>query len=61
MDFIINLIKLMVSFVHDLTGGNQWLTTAIFAGIAIAFRKIPQQVFDLVVRQLTITMRVSSV
>lgn len=59
MDFIINLIKLVVSFVHDLTGGNQWLTTAIFAGITIALRKIPQQVFDLVVRQLTITMRVS--
>lgn len=57
MDFIINLIKLMVSFVHDLTGGNQWLTTAIFAGLTIVLRRIPFQIYNLILRQLTVTLR----
>lgn len=59
MDFIVSFIKLFVSFIHDLTGGNQWLTTAIFAGLAIVLRKIPGQLFELILRQLTINMRVS--
>ncbi len=58
MEFIFSCIKFVITFVHDITGGNQWLTTAIFAGLAIVCRRIPLQIFDFVMRQLTVTLRV---
>ena len=59
MDFVVSLIKLCISFVHDVAGGNQWLTTAILAGAAFVLRSIPKRFFDFMVRQLTVTLRVT--
>ena len=59
MDLIVSFIKLCIAFVHDVAGGNQWLTTAILAGAAFVLRSIPRRFFDFMVRQLTVTLRVA--
>lgn len=59
MDLIVSFIKLCIAFVHDVAGGNQWLTTAILAGAAFVLRSIPKRMFDFIVRQLTVTLRVT--
>ena len=45
MEIFFNFIKFIIAFVHDLTGGNQWLTTAIFGALAFASRRIPPAVY----------------
>lgn len=59
MDLIVSFIKLCIAFVHDVAGGNQWLTTAILAGAAFVLRSIPKRFFDFIVRQSTVTLRVT--
>lgn len=58
MDFILVFIKHLVAFVHDLTGGNQWLATAVFAGLAFVLRRTPEHLYDFLLKQLTATIRV---
>ena len=59
MDLIVSFIKLCIAFVHDVAGGNQWLTTAILAGAAFVLRSVPRRFFDFIVRQSTVTLRVA--
>lgn len=58
MDYILVFIKQIISQVDVITGGNHWLATAIFAGIAWAGRSLPLRLYHTIIKFVTVTLRV---
>lgn len=58
MEYILVFIKNVISQVNVITGGNHWLATAIFAGLAWAGRSIPIRIYHTFIHLITVTLRV---
>lgn len=58
MEYILVFIKNVISQVNVITGGNHWLATAIFAGLAWAGRSIPIRIYHTFIHLMTVTLRV---
>ncbi len=59
--FLKEIITDIIRTVNDISGGNQFLTVAIFGALAYLIRNLPHQISRFIFERLTVTVRITDV